>query len=489
VSVDRAALGARAVSVGRAVLAAQAVSVDRAVLGAWVAQVVSADRAVLGAQVVSADRAVLGAQVVSVDRAVSGAWAVSADRAVPAERPGLVAQRARHSVRQAALNATVARSVQAARSEAWAAGGKPGSTDSVVRRADRLAAAGAQAALVAAVGPAAEHAVVAAVVAAEAGVRRSSMRMPASWPCSIVVAALWLGVAQAAPATAPEPQRSFASAEDAVRAFVTALRDHQDADLGAILGPEADRVIHSGDKYADQELQQRFVALYDQKHAIVQSSPGRAELDVGPDDWPLPIPVIESNGRWTFDTKAGAQTIIDRRIGRNELSAIRTLLAAVDAQRDFFQRAKQADGTGVYATRFISTAGKQDGLYWPVAEGETESPLGPLIDAAQDAGYPGDLVGGKPIPYEGYHFRILKAQGPNADGGAKSYLQSGRLTGGFAMIAWPAVFGSSGIVTFIVGPDGDVYQQDLGSRTGRIAAAMTTFDPDLSWSRVIESND
>ncbi len=313
------------------------------------------------------------------------------------------------------------------------------------------------------------------------------MRMPASWPCSIFVAVLWLGATQAAPA--PEPQRSFASAEAAVQAFVAALRDHQETDLKAILGPDADRVIHSGDKYADQELQQRFVALYDQKHAVVQRSPGQAELDVGPDDWPLPIPVVESNGRWTFDTKAGGQTIIDRRIGRNELSAIRTLLAVVDAQRDYFQRAKQADGTGVYATRLISTAGKQDGLFWPVAEGETESPLGPLVDTAQDAGYPGDLVGGKPIPYEGYYFRILKAQGPNADGGAKSYLQSGRMTGGFAMVAWPAVFGSSGIMTLIVGPDGDVYQQDLGPRTGRIAAGMATFDPDLGWSRIVETND
>jgi hypothetical protein len=311
------------------------------------------------------------------------------------------------------------------------------------------------------------------------------MRMPASWPCSIFLVALWLGAAQAA----PEPQRSFASAEEAAQAFVAALRGHQEADLHAILGPDADRVIDSGDKYADQELQQRFVALYDQKHAIVQTSPGQAELDVGPDDWPLPIPVVESNGRWTFDTKAGAQSVIDRRIGRNELSAIRTLLAAVDAQRDYFQRAKQESGTGVYAARFISTPGKRDGLYWPVPEGEAESPLGPLIDAAQDAGYPGELAGGKPIPYEGYNFRILKAQGPNSDGGAKSYIQSGKMTGGFAMIAWPAVFGSSGVMTFIAGPDGDVYQRDLGSGTGRIAAGMTTFDPDLDWSRVIETND
>jgi len=313
--------------------------------------------------------------------------------------------------------------------------------------------------------------------------------MPRSRSYAILaMAVLWLGAAQAPPAPAPQPQRNFASPEEAVAAFVAALRDHKEADLRAILGPEADRVLDSGDKYADQELHNRFVALYDEKHAIDQK-PGRAELEVGPDDWPMPIPLVENNGRWTFDTKAGAQTIVDRRIGRNELSAIRTLLAAVDAQHDYSDLVKQAKGSGEYATRFLSTPGHRDGLYWPVAEGETESPLGPLIDTAQEAGYPGELVGGKPIPYEGYFFRILKAQGPNADGGAKNYMQSGRMTGGFALVAWPAVFESSGIMTFIVGPDGDVYQKDLGPETSRIAARMTTFDPDLSWARVAVTND
>jgi hypothetical protein len=315
------------------------------------------------------------------------------------------------------------------------------------------------------------------------------MGMSKNWPCSILMAHLWLAAAYAAPATAPEPQRSFASAEDAVTAIVTALRDGNEADLRAVLGPEADHVIDSGDRYADRELHQRFVALYDQKHTIVQQTPGHAELEVGPDDWPMPIPLVETEGRWTFDTKTGSQTIVDRRIGRNELSAIRTLLACVDAQDDYFERARQATGTGVYATRLLSTPGHQDGLYWPVAEGQAESPLGPLIDAAQDAGYPGELIGGKPIPYEGYHFRLLKAQGPNGDGGAKSYIQSGRMTGGFAVVAWPAMYESSGITTFIVGPDGDVYQKDLGPETAHIAASMTTFDPDLSWSRVDATND
>jgi Protein of unknown function (DUF2950) len=313
------------------------------------------------------------------------------------------------------------------------------------------------------------------------------MTMQKRWPCT-TIAILWFGIAQAAPLSTPEPQRSFASAEEAVNAFVATLRNHQEADLRAILGPDAERVISSGDRYADQELQQFFVALYDQKHAI-QTNAGHAELDVGPDDWPLPIPIVESNGRWTFDTKAGEQTIVDRRIGRNELRAIRTLLACVDAQRDYFDRARQATDIGVYSAKLLSTPGHQDGLYWPVAEGETESPLGPLVDAAQDAGYPGELVGGNQIPYEGYYFRILTAQGPNGDGGAKNYIQSGRMTGGFAIVAWPARVGSSGIMTFIVGPDGDVYQKALGPDTAGIATVMTTFDPDLTWAHVSLTNE
>lgn len=315
------------------------------------------------------------------------------------------------------------------------------------------------------------------------------MKMWNKGPSWALAAAIWLGVAHAAPPNAPTPPRSFASAEDAVAAFVAALRDNQQAELRAILGPGADRVVDSGDPYADREIYRRFISLYDEKHVIKNTTPGRAELDVGPDDWPLPIPLAESGGRWTFDTKAGAQTIIDRRIGRNELAAIRTLLACVDAQHDYFARTRETSGSGTYASRILSTPGRRDGLYWPVEGDEPQSPLAPLVAAAQDAGYPGDVVGGKPIPYEGYYFRILKAQGPNGDGGAKNYMQSGRLSRGFALVAWPATYGTSGIVTFIAGPDGDVYQKDLGSETPRTAAAIMTFDPDATWSRVAMTND
>jgi hypothetical protein len=310
-----------------------------------------------------------------------------------------------------------------------------------------------------------------------------------SGPSLALAAVLLLGAAQAAPSNAPTPQRSFASAEEAATTFVAALRDNQRSDLRAILGPGADGVLDSGDPYAGQKIYRRFVALYDEKHVIKNTTDGHAELDVGPNDWPMPIPLVESGTRWTFDTKAGAQTIIDRRVGRNELSAIRTLLACVDAQNDYFARAQQTSGIGAYALRILSTPGQRDGLYWPVTGDEPESPLGPLIAAAQDAGYPGDVSGGKPIPYEGYYFHILEAQGPNGDGGAKSYMRSGRMTGGFAFVAWPATYKSSGIVTFIAGPDGDVYQKNLGPDTARTAAAMTTFDPDVTWTRVAMTND
>jgi hypothetical protein len=300
----------------------------------------------------------------------------------------------------------------------------------------------------------------------------------------VLVMLAWCGIVGVASVSAQEPQRSFASPEEAAGALVDALRTHREDDLRAILGPDADRVINSGDRYADRELHQRFVALYDQKHTIDRKAAGRAELDVGPDDWPLPIPLIENNKRWIFDTEAGAQTVVDRRIGRNELSAIRTLLACVDAQMDYFERMRRQTGTGVYATRIVSPPGRRDGLYWSVRSGANNSPLGPLIEAAQDAGYPGELVDGKPIPYEGYFFRILKAQGVSADGGAKSYIRSGRMTGGFAFVAWPAVYESTGIMTFIVGPDGDVYQRDLGPETAATAKNMPAFDPDMAWSRV-----
>jgi DUF2950 family protein len=284
-------------------------------------------------------------------------------------------------------------------------------------------------------------------------------------------------------------QQSFVTPDEAATALASAMRAHDQAALHAIFGPDGDRLFASGDRVSDEQLQQRFIDIYDQKHALVAKGSGRMVLQIGPDDWPLPIPLVEQDGRWYFDTNAGVQEIIDRRIGRNELETVRTMLTYVDAQRDYFERARRRSGTGVYAEKLVSTPGRQDGLYWSAEGGAEESPLGPLIASAQEEGYPGEAIGGRPLPYHGYLYRILHAQGPYAPGGAKSYVRNGRMTEGFALMAWPAQYGASGVMTFIVNQDDVVFQKDLGAHTAQLAAHITRFDPDLSWARINIANE
>jgi hypothetical protein len=282
--------------------------------------------------------------------------------------------------------------------------------------------------------------------------------------------------------TAQQPR--FDSADQAVQALVAAIQAKETRKVLAILGPGSARLFPSGDPVADDALRQRFLDAFQEKHQLQSSGPDRMILQVGPDDWPLPTPIVASGGKWRFDSVAGAQEIIDRRIGRNELAAIGVMLAYVDAQRDFAARDKQAGGPGAYATRLFSTPGKHDGLYWSVAPGEPESPMAKLVAKVESEGYPGEPNKGAPVPYQGYFFRLLKAQGPNAPGGEKDYVVNGQLTGGFALIAWPAVYGSSGIMTFIVNQDRVVFQDDLGPRTTAIVAGTTRYDPDISWARI-----
>ncbi|HEX2943837.1 MAG TPA: DUF2950 domain-containing protein [Rhodopila sp.] len=299
------------------------------------------------------------------------------------------------------------------------------------------------------------------------------------------LAAFMIGVLSHAPSAQPAlGGRRFASPADAASALVAAARGPDMAALRAIFGAGSDSLLSSGDPVADREQLHRFAAAYDAKHTLQPQGTTRVWLVIGQDDWPLPIPIVAQNGSWVFDTKAGADEIIDRRIGRNELAAIRTCLAYVDAQHDFFERMQQKTGTGFYADRLASTPGRQDGLYWPAREGQPESPLGPLVATAQAEGYPGVSAGGRRIPYQGYYFRILSAQGPNAQGGAKNYMQNGQMTGGFALIAWPATYGVSGIMTFQVNQDGLVFQKDLGPDTAQIAARMQQFDPDIGWALI-----
>jgi hypothetical protein len=283
---------------------------------------------------------------------------------------------------------------------------------------------------------------------------------------------------------APAEQKTFASAEDAVAALIAAVGTDQAAALIAVLGPSAEKLVSSGDANADAIARKHFLDNYATKHALVADGPARMVLQVGADDWPLPLPIVQTDGRWHFDSAEGAQEIIDRRIGRNEIDAIRVSLAYVDAQQDYFERAKAAGGPSEYAQRLVSSPNAEDGLYWQPAEGEPESPLGPLVNQAIDEGYPGELVSGHLVPYDGYFFHILKRQGAAAPGGAKDYVVDGHMTGGFALVAWPATYRASGVMTFIVNQDGVVFQKDLGPETAKLAAAMTSFNPDLSWARV-----
>lgn len=294
----------------------------------------------------------------------------------------------------------------------------------------------------------------------------------------ITIAMLWLG---APSASAGAPQRSFVSPEQATDALVTAARADRAADLLAILGPDGRKLIFSGDPVADREGREKFVAAYDKAHKIQTPDERHAILVIGDDEWPLPIPVVRRDGAWRFDSKAGEQEILSRRIGRNELNAIEACRAYVDAQRDYASKDRNHDGLLEYASKFVSSKGKQDGLYWPAAAGEEASPLGPAVANARAEGYGRKGSSGKRTPYHGYYYKILTRQGEDAPGGAHDYLAHGHMIGGFALVAFPARYGVSGVMTFIVNQDGIVHQKNLGPNTATLARAMSTYSPDASW--------
>jgi len=283
----------------------------------------------------------------------------------------------------------------------------------------------------------------------------------------------------------PVEHRSFATPDDAAAALVAALKAGGGAELQAVLGPGAEKLVNSGDPTEDRNNRNRFLTAYAEKHSLVQETPDQVRFVVGAHDWPLPIPIEKTDGHWQFDATEGAQEIVDRTIGRNEIAAIRTCLAYVDAQQDYYERSSDLASGARYAQRLISSPGRYNGLYWPAEAGEPDSPLGPLVDQARDEGYPGEFISGHPAPYQGYFFRILKQQGPDATGGAKDYVgKDGLMSGGFALVAWPARYGASGIMSFQVNQDGIVFQKDLGPSTAARVKAMTAFNPDLSWARV-----
>ncbi len=301
---------------------------------------------------------------------------------------------------------------------------------------------------------------------------------------AVVVAAMLTSGWGLSAFAADAKQRYFVSPADAVTALIEAVKAGDKPALLAILGQDGKGIISSGDETADRLARERFVQSYQEANQLTKDGDFRATLSVGKDDWPFPIPLVKRASGWRFDTAAGKEEILNRRIGQNELDVIQVCLAYVDAQREYYLRNASGGSLLEYAQKFASAAGKRDGLYWEAKPGEEPSPLGPLVATARRAGYSAGKPGGGPIPYHGYYYRILTAQGKDAPGGAYDYLARGHMIGGFALVAYPAQYASSGVMTFIVNHDGVVYQKDLGPNSAATAQAMTRFNPDATWKKV-----
>jgi hypothetical protein len=296
------------------------------------------------------------------------------------------------------------------------------------------------------------------------------------------LAALGLIFAFIISSTPASAQKTFSSPEEAVKAAIAAARSNNDNELLAIFGPKAKEILFSGDPVADKQRRAEFVAAYDQANRLSTEGEDRI-LIAGKQDWPFPIPIVKKGQSWMFDTEQGKQEILNRRIGGNELFTIQTMLAIVDAEREYAMKDRDRNGLLEYAQKFLSDPGKKNGLYWAAKAGEPESPLGPIIVQARSQGYGGKATTA-PGPYHGYNYRILTAQGKDAPGGAYSYLVKGKMIGGFAVVAYPAEYGNSGIMTFIVNYDGKVFQKNLGSNTAAVAKSMKEYNPDKTWTEV-----
>jgi len=287
---------------------------------------------------------------------------------------------------------------------------------------------------------------------------------------------------------APVDPQGFGSPEDATKALVSALESRDKMAVQTIFGPGSEDIVSSGDPVADEGVRERFIHLYREKHFLDKKSDEEVFLHIGKEDWPFPVPIVKKASLWQFDAHEGREEILARRIGRNELSAIQVCLAYVDAQREYALKDRDGDGILAYAHRIKSEPGKKDGLYWEAGEGMEQSPMGALMARAQEEGYSGNNQGRGPSPYHGYYYRILAGQGKDAAGGAYDYLVKGKMIGGFALVAYPAQYGASGIMTFVVNHDGTVYQKDLGEGTTKEALAMTLFNPDSTWRKAAQWN-
>jgi len=302
----------------------------------------------------------------------------------------------------------------------------------------------------------------------------------AAWrdPTRLLLAVLMSVLAVSGARASAPTQKAFATPDDAVSALVQAVKGHDRNAMLAALG-NAGEWLSSGDATADQATAARFLADYEQKHAVVRDG-DKATLTIGNEDFPFAFPLVKIGDQWRFDTAAGKEELLARRIGANELSAIQVMQAIVDAEQEYASEDRAGDGVLAYAQRIASRPGKRDGLYWPVKAGEPESPLGVLAAQAADEGYKRGEQ--SPAPYHGYLYRMLKGQGKSAESGAFDYVVNGRGIAGFAVVAYPAKYGNSGIMTFIVNQDGKIYQSDLGQETKAKAERMQRFDPGKGWS-------
>ena len=279
-------------------------------------------------------------------------------------------------------------------------------------------------------------------------------------------------------------QQVFPSPDAAVSALVAADKADDTKSLSSILGPDSDAILSSGDPVADKNAREDFARRYQEMHRLAYDDQGRVILYIGAGNWPVPIPLVKKDSGWVFDTAAGKEELLFRRIGRNELFTIKVLEHLADAQSEYASEAHDG-GEGQFAQKILSDPGKHNGLYWETTEGQSESPIGPLVASATAEGYKKD-TGGTPIPFHGYYYKVLEGQGRNAPGGAKKYLVDGKMTKGFAFLAYPAEYRASGVMTFMINQNGVIVQNDLGPDTSKLASAITEYDPDKTWQEVDE---
>lgn len=294
---------------------------------------------------------------------------------------------------------------------------------------------------------------------------------------------LLLALMLAACSRSDDSHKAFDTPEAAAQALSEALKKHDVAELKALFGPSSDSLVSSGDDVADRSGHDEFVAAYTAKHRLEDAGDGLKTLVIGEKDWPVPVPLRLQDGKWRFDGAAGVEEVVMRRIGRNELGAIAVSRGFVEAQKEYAAQGHDGDPPGIYALKLMSDPGMQNGLYWETAEGEAPSPAGPFVASAAEQGYTASAR----TPYHGYFYRLLYNQGANAKGGARDYFKDGLMTEGFALVAWPAVYGTSGIQTFIVNQDGNVFQKDLGKDTAIAVEGIYSFDPDSTWTPVEET--